>query len=190
MADDDDRRIPRGRLGRLGKMAGMATKVGAGLAADRVKQLFGGTPSSKAAEAAALSVLQTLGTLKGAALKAGQTLSLFANQLPPEARLVLGKLFSQAPTLPYEDIARVIEEELGAPPEALFAEFSKEPLAAASLGQVHAATLKSGERVAVKVQYPGVGDALEDDLRNVGAVLKAVGMVFDNSAYLEEIRRE
>lgn len=188
--DGDDGNIPRGRLGRLGRMAGMAGKVGAGLAADRVKRLFGAESSSKAMEAAALSVLETLGTLKGAALKAGQTLSLFSSHLPPEARLILGKLYSQAPTLPYEDIAKVVTQELGAMPEELFKDFSKEPLAAASLGQVHVGTLKSGERVAVKVQYPGVGAALEDDLQNLGSVLKAVGLVFDSRAYLEEIRSE
>ncbi|MBX5483370.1 MAG: AarF/ABC1/UbiB kinase family protein [Myxococcaceae bacterium] len=190
MADPHDGRIPTGRFGRIGRIAGMATRVGAGLAKDRVKRLLGRSESSAAMEAAARHVLETLGTLKGAALKAGQTLSLFANTLPPEVRLVLGKLYSQAPTLPFAEIAKVIEAELGASPDALFAEISREPLAAASLGQVHAARLHGGERVAVKVQYPGVGAALEDDLRNLGTVMKAVGVVIDSAAYLEEIRRE
>lgn len=185
MADDH---IPKGRFKRLTQIAGMATSVGAGLAADRVKRLFGA--ESTAHEQAAKRVLETLGTLKGAALKAGQTLSLFANQLPPEARLIVSKLYSQAPKLPYEEIAEVIRGELGDSPEALFAEFSQTPLAAASLGQVHAATLKTGERVAVKVQYPGIGDALENDLQNLGSIMKTVGLVFDSRAYAEEIRRE
>lgn len=188
VSKEDDASVPKGRLERITRLAGMATRVGAGLAKDRVKQMLGG--KANPAEAAATRVLETLGTLKGAALKAGQTLSLFANTLPPEARLVLSKLYSQAPRVSYEEIAQVIREELGSPPEHLFAEFSHEPLAAASLGQVHAAVTKGGQKVAVKVQYPGIGQALEDDLQNLGTVLKAVGVVFDNRAYLNELRRE
>lgn len=187
---EDNGSIPRGRLSRVTRLAGMATRVGAGLAADRVKRLWGGGSDNSAAEAAALRVLETLGTLKGAALKAGQTLSLFANQLPPEARAIVGRLYSQAPSLPYADIARVIEEELGAPPERVFASFSQTPLAAASLGQVHTAVLHTGAKVAVKIQYPGVGAALGDDLQNLASLLNAAGLVFDSAEYLEEIRRE
>lgn len=188
--NDDEGPIPRGRLGRVARIAGMATRVGAGLAADRVKRLWGGGDENTAAELAAIQVLQTLGTLKGAALKAGQTLSLFANHLPPEARAIVGRLYSQAPSVPYADIARVVEEELGGPPGTVFASFSETPLAAASLGQVHTATLHTGEKVAVKVQYPGVAAALGDDLQNIASLLKAAGVVFDSADYLEEIRRE
>src|SRR5690606_19524423 len=105
-----------------------------------------GRESEGVANEAALAIVQTLGSLKGAALKAGQTLSLFSSHLPPEARLIVGKLFSQAPALPYAEIAKVIEAELGAPPEEVFAEFATEPFAGASLGQVHRATLKTGEK--------------------------------------------
>ncbi len=188
MATDDE--IPQGRLQRFRKMAGMATSVGAGLAADRVRKLFGGQGSGH--ELAAKRILETLGGLKGAALKAGQTLSLFADTLPPEARLVMGKLFSQAPTLPFEKVGPVLQAELGASVEALFAEFSREPLAAASLGQVHAAKLHTGEDVVVKVQYPGVAEALEDDLKNLESMLGALGMsgLIDSGTYAQEIRTE
>jgi predicted unusual protein kinase regulating ubiquinone biosynthesis (AarF/ABC1/UbiB family) len=187
----DDPSIPSGRLKRLTRLAGMATHVGASLASDRLKRLLG--KESDGHEEVARRVLETLGTLKGAALKAGQALTLFSSQLPPEARAIVGRLFSQAPRLPYAEIVTVLETELGAPPPVLFAEFSEEPFAAASLGQVHAARLKSGEEVAVKVQYPGVGEALEDDLRNLESLLKAVGvggMLMNTREYAEEIRRE
>ena len=92
----DDPSVPKGRLKRLTRIAGMATRVGAGLAADRVKRLLG-AQSAGADVAAATQVLETLGTLKGAAMKAGQTLSLFANQLPPEARAIIGRLFESQP---------------------------------------------------------------------------------------------
>ncbi len=170
----------------------MATQVGAGLAADGVKKLLGrDTPD--AASQAATRVLQTLGQLKGAAMKAGQAMTLFSSQLPPEARAIVGKLFSQAPTLPWEKISPVLEAELGAPPSEVFAEISETPFAAASLGQVHRGRLKSGEAVAVKVQYPGVGDALNDDLRNLETLLKTVGFggaLLNAQEYAEEIRRE
>ena len=188
MAKDDD--IPTGRLQRFRKMAGMATSVGAGLAADRVKRLFGGQGSGH--ELAAKRILETLGSLKGAALKAGQMASMFADQLPPETRVVLSKLFSQAPTMPFEKLAPVLEKELGRPLDEVFAELSKEPLAAASLGQVHAAKLRTGEDVVVKVQYPGVAEALEDDLQNLESMLGAIGMsgLVDSGTYAQEIRTE
>lgn len=187
----NDPSIPRGRLKRLTRLAGLATQVGAGLASERVKRLLGQEPEGHAA--VATKVLETLGSLKGVALKAGQTLSLFSSHLPPEARAVLGRLFSQAPRLPYAQIATVLEQELGAPPSAVFAEISEEPFAAASLGQVHAARLRTGEAVAVKVQYPGVAEALEDDLRNLSSLLSAVGVggaLMDTREYAEELRRE
>ncbi|MGC4113929.1 MAG: AarF/ABC1/UbiB kinase family protein [Myxococcales bacterium] len=187
----EDRRIPRGRLRRLGKIVGMTTRVGAGMVAGQARKLLGDEGDARLA--AARRILDTLGELKGAALKVGQTMALISDQLPPEARAVVARLFSQAPTLPYEQIAEVIEAELGKPPEELFSEFSKEPFAGASLGQVHRARLKSGEAVAVKVQYPGIESALEEDMRNAQAVLKAVGIggrLLDGREYFEEMRRE
>lgn len=188
MAKDDD--IPQGRLERFRKMAGMATSVGAGLAADRVKRLFGGQGTGH--ELAAKRILETLGSLKGAALKAGQMASMFSDQLPPETRVILSKLFSQAPTLPFEKLAPVLEAELGRPLDEVFSELSEEPLAAASLGQVHAAKLRSGEDVVVKVQYPGVAEALDDDLRNLESMLGAIGLsgLVDPGTYAQELRTE
>ncbi|HEY3445682.1 MAG TPA: AarF/ABC1/UbiB kinase family protein [Myxococcales bacterium] len=169
----------------------MTTRVGAGMVAGQARKLLGDEGDARLA--AARRILETLGELKGAALKVGQTMALISDQLPPEARAIVARLFSQAPTLPYEQIAAAVEAELGKPPEALFSEFSKEPFAGASLGQVHRARLTSGEVVAVKVQYPGVEAALEDDMRNVQVVLKAVGIggrLLDGREYFEEMRRE
>jgi len=183
MADDG---IRKGRLGRLTRIAGMATQVGADLAKGRLQKWMGGMDAGE--EAAARRVLETLGSLKGVALKAGQTLSMFASGLPPEARAIVGRLFSQAPPVPYEQIARVIQEDLGKSPDEVFAEFSRESFAAASLGQVHAARLHTGEEVAVKVQYPDVAEALESDLKNLESITRAMGMVFDTRAYAAEMR--
>lgn len=187
----DEPRIPRGRLRRLSKLVGLTTKVGTGLVTSRAKKLLGGEGDPKVE--AARRVLETLGELKGAALKLGQTLSLGSDHLPPEVRKVVSRLFSQAPTLPYEQIAVVIEEELGGSPRALYATFDEVPFAGASLGQVHAARLHSGEQVAVKVQYPGVATALADDLNNAETVIRALGIggsLLDGRDYFDELKRE
>jgi predicted unusual protein kinase regulating ubiquinone biosynthesis (AarF/ABC1/UbiB family) len=183
--------IPKGRLKRLGKVIGLTARVGTGLMAGRAKRMLGGEGDPKVD--AARRVLETLGELKGAALKLGQMLSLASDRLPPEVRDVVSRLFSQAPTLPFEQIAAVIAQELGAPPAEVFATFEAVPFAGASLGQVHRARLRSGEEVAVKVQYPGVAEALESDLQNAQSLVRALGLggsLLDRREYVEELRRE
>jgi predicted unusual protein kinase regulating ubiquinone biosynthesis (AarF/ABC1/UbiB family) len=131
--------------------------------------------------------------MKGAAMKFGQALSMDTDFLTPEVRQVLARLQNQAPAMSQEVVARVVREELGAPPEALFREFQPEPLAAASLGQVHRAVLHDGRAVAVKVQYPGIGESLADDLDNLGLVVKTVSRasrLTDGTAYFQELREE
>jgi predicted unusual protein kinase regulating ubiquinone biosynthesis (AarF/ABC1/UbiB family) len=187
----DKKAIPRGRLRRLGKIVGMTTRVGADMLAGGARRLLGEEGDPRLA--AARKILETLGELKGAAMKAGQMMALFSDQLPPEARQVVARLFSQAPTLPFEQIAKVVESELGRPPLEIFAEFSQAPFAGASLGQVHVARLKTGEEVAVKVQYPEVGSALQEDLKNAEMVVRALGIggrLLDRREYFDELRQE
>lgn len=188
----DSKKVPRGRLKRFGRMVGMSARAGSDLVGGRFKRWFGQKEEAAHLDAAK-KVLGTLGDMKGAALKLGQTLSLGANQLPEDVREVISQLFSDAPPLPYADIAKVVHEELGSELETLFTEFEAEPFAAASLGQVHRARLPSGEAVAVKVQYPGIQDALEDDLRNAGALVRTLGLgsqLLDQTEYYEEVRGE
>lgn len=96
-------------------------------------------------------------------------------QLEPEARQVLGRVWDQLPGDDPEAILAVIRTELGGPPDEIFASFEPEPLAAASLGQVHAARTKEGQEVAVKIQYPGIAAALRDDLTAQRVVRDLVG---------------
>jgi predicted unusual protein kinase regulating ubiquinone biosynthesis (AarF/ABC1/UbiB family) len=183
--------IPKGRLKRLSKLVGLTTQVGTNLVVDRAKRLLGGAGDPKVE--LAQKVFATLGELKGAAMKAGQSLSMFAEQLPPEARQVLAGLFSQAPTRPYAEIAAVIESELRAPPGRVFASFEEQPMAAASLGQVHRARLHGGEDVVVKVQYPGVAAAMEADLKNVHALVRGLslgGKILDRREFVEEMDQQ
>src|SRR3954470_11232786 len=126
------------------------------------------------------AIAERLGNMKGALMKLGQMASYVDEGLPAPMRAALAELQSNAPPMSGDLAAEVIERELGAAPETLFVEWDPQPIASASIGQVHRAVLLDPatglERaVAVKVQYPGVGQAIEADLRNaslIGAVLK------------------
>lgn len=192
MASDKPKSIPRGRLRRLGKVVSMGARVGGDLVGHAMGRLAG-DDHTKGASQAAQKVLATLGEMKGVALKVGQMMSMGMAHLPPDVQKVMGKMFAEAPALPYADIVQVVEAELGAPPEKLFKTFAREPFAAASLGQVHKAELLTGEQVAVKVQYPGVAESMREDLANVGFLVKAIGVgrnLFDSQAYYNEMHHE
>ncbi|HZX41710.1 MAG TPA: AarF/UbiB family protein, partial [Myxococcaceae bacterium] len=156
---------PSSRLARLRKLAGLGAQLGSDALARGVKRLAGADPSSLS-RGAAEKLVQTLGDLKGAAMKLGQAASMDPDLFPPEVRTILARLQNEAPPMPFERVATVIEDELGGSPDALFAEFSREPIAAASLGQVHRARLRDGREVVVKIQYPGIDQALRSDIDN------------------------
>jgi predicted unusual protein kinase regulating ubiquinone biosynthesis (AarF/ABC1/UbiB family) len=127
----------------------------------------------------AVQIARQLGEMKGAAMKIGQVLATI--ELPglseegqEEFRAALAQLRDNAPKFGYDDIRRVIEEDLGGSVSDHFAEFEREAFAAASIGQVHRAVTHEGERVAVKVQYPGIAEAVEIDLRNLHLILRLV----------------
>jgi ubiquinone biosynthesis protein len=136
--------------------------------------------------------LEELGT---APIKLGQILSTRADLLPPAYIAELAKLHDRVPPVPAAVIREVIEREFGQPVEAVFARFDDEPLASASIGQVHAASLFSGEEVVVKVQKPGVGDQVEVDLRllldlaRTGQRRSALAKDYDFVAIAEEFAR-
>jgi predicted unusual protein kinase regulating ubiquinone biosynthesis (AarF/ABC1/UbiB family) len=115
---------------------------------------------------------ESLGRSRGVLMKAGQILSfvslgsLVDGDNTSVYQAALARLQDDAPPMDPEVAAAVVTAELGAPPEAVFAEFDREPLAAASIGQVHAARTHDGRRVVVKIQYPGVDEAIRADLAN------------------------
>src|SRR5690606_16812085 len=112
---------------------------------------------------------------KGAAMKAGQLLSLDSSDfLPPEALEILSKLQSEAKPTDTAVMKRVLLEELGKEKYGHIREFSDEPIAAASIGQVHKATLSNGAALAIKIQYPGVADSIDSDL----AILRGIAQSF------------
>lgn len=111
-------------------------------------------------------------SLRGPAMKLGQTLSLQTGTLPDEVLTELSSLQMEAPGM-HPSLVRVqVKESLGREPEQIFKQFSPEPFAAASLGQVHHATTRQGQRVAVKIQYPGIRRAIENDFTWFRAVSK------------------
>lgn len=116
-------------------------------------------------------------------IKLGQILSTRSDIFPPEYISELVKLQDTAPSVPYEQIAPILEAELGASPAAIFCEFDPTPLAAASIGQVHAARLPSGEEVVVKIQRPGVANAVARDL---AILLDLAGLVTQNTMWGRE----
>jgi predicted unusual protein kinase regulating ubiquinone biosynthesis (AarF/ABC1/UbiB family) len=119
----------------------------------------------------ALKTLHRLGYLRGAMVKVGQAAANFPGMLPREIAETLEKLHFEAPPMYYSLIREMLSNELKGDPAEVFASFEQEAFAAASLGQVHRATLKSGEKVAVKIQYPGIARTIDADFRNLAALL-------------------
>ena len=113
----------------------------------------------------------TMGHLKGAAMKVGQMLSADPDFLPEEMNDALSTLQQNAPPMPFEVVKEVVEAALSAPLDQLFESFSTEPIGAASIGQVHRAMTRDGQDVAVKVQYPGIADSIESDMKNMASLL-------------------
>ena len=123
-------------------------------------------------------VAETLGNMRGAFMKLGQMASYLDEGLPEHLRTALSQLQQAAPPMSAALAAGVIGAELGGAPQSVFASWDPEPIAAASIGQVHRATLHDGREVAVKVQYPGVDDAIRSDLGTAGVLFKGLSALY------------
>jgi len=123
-------------------------------------------------------VVKRLGNMKGAFMKLGQMASYLDQGMPEHMRKTLAALQQDAPPMSHELVVQAITAELGAAPNEVFAEFDREPIAAASIGQVHRALTQDGQAVAVKVQYPGVDEAIANDLSNADALMRIMGRAF------------
>lgn len=180
----DDRKIPEGRMGRFVRLAGLGARTGASMLL------------AKGAESAAERAADVLGTLRGVAAKVGQMASYVDGVVPEGQReayeAALRKLREQAPTSSSAEIRAQVEEDLGAPIAELFADWEDEPVASASIGQVHRARLLDGRVVAVKVQHPGIAAAVESDLENVGMLETMLGTFVpkgvNSRGVLEEVK--
>jgi predicted unusual protein kinase regulating ubiquinone biosynthesis (AarF/ABC1/UbiB family) len=136
-------------------------------------------------------VADTLGAMKGVLMKIGQMASYVDDGLSPAVRRTLSRLQDSVPPMSPVLAAQVIEEDLGRPPDRAFARWDPEPIAAASIGQVHRAMTHDGRAVAVKVQYPGIAETMAADLANVSLLrrmLRVTAPSQDVDALISELR--
>ncbi len=171
------------RAARNAATARLGAKAGGAYAVHRARRLFASAERQAELDArfelkTAESITEALGNMKGALMKLGQMASYLDQGMPEPVREALAELQQNAPPMSAELAAQVVAEELGAPPEVAFATWDPAPIASASIGQVHRAITHDGRAVAVKVQYPGVGDAIRADLDNAGLLFTAIGMLF------------
>ncbi|WP_409280642.1 ABC1 kinase family protein [Pseudomonas defluvii] len=190
--------VPGSRLSRLIRFGSLASGVASGMLAEGARQLAQGkrpalsdlllTPGN------VQRVAEQLSQLRGAAMKVGQLLSMDAGDLlPRELSDILSRLRSDAHPMPMSQLVAVLNESWGKGWEGRFERFSFTPLAAASIGQVHAAQGKDGQRLAIKVQYPGVRESISSDVDNVATLLSISGLLpkgMDVAPLLEEAKRQ
>ncbi len=168
---------------RFFRIAKMTAKVAGNYASSKAKSVFKNKQDS-ASLAFATHLLngeliaKELGQLKGAAMKVGQMASLAGDYLPPEMIEKLKTLQNDSPPMDYSVVEAQIESELGALPERLFDSFDEVPFKAASIGQVHRATL-DGQELIVKIQYPGVDESCDSDLRQMRRIFKLAGFAYE-----------
>lgn len=188
----DERKLPEGRLGRLARLAGAGLRAGVSMVSD------------SEGEAAAKHAAEVFGTLRGLAAKVGQMASYVDGVVPEGQRAAyetaMKGLRAAAPTSSFVEIKRQIEEELRGPLDELFVRFDETPIASASIGQVHRASIapERGGRdeaieVAVKVQHPGIVKAIDSDLANAGMLQMVLGSMvgkkFKTKEQLEMVRQ-
>lgn len=174
--------LTQGRARRALQVGSLATSVSSSYAWNALKQSFQ-SADEKERELFelhlknALKIVEGSHELRGAFMKLIQILSMRSDLFPTEVLDILSVVQSSVPPMDYELIRAQVKSELGKEPEQLFRSFDKKAFAAASLGQVHRAQLRSGTQVVVKVQYPGVGETVEQDLKNLKALLNALTLI-------------
>jgi predicted unusual protein kinase regulating ubiquinone biosynthesis (AarF/ABC1/UbiB family) len=190
--------IPTHRISRFGKLASLATRVAGNVLTEGTKQLAKGQrPKAKdliLTPANISKLTEQLAHLRGAAMKLGQMLSMDAGDvLEPELADILARLRSDADPLPAKQLNQVLEGALGTNWKFHFSAFNFKPVASASIGQVHQAYNDDGEKLAVKVQYPGIRKSINSDVDNVGTLLSIVGLIPESVDYkglLEEAKKQ
>src|SRR6266702_636478 len=191
--------LPRRAVTRTAKLATLPVGL-AGRTALGIGKRLGGRPAELVAQEiqqrTAEQIFKVLGELKGGALKLGQALSIFEAALPPEIagpyRATLTRLQESAPPLPASTVHKVLVSDLGASWRDYFAEFNDSPVAAASIGQVHRAVWRDGRQVAVKIQYPGAGNALISDFTQLSRLGRLFGVLMPGlevRPLLDELRK-
>lgn len=189
------RRVPTGGFRRFCSLGGLSAKLATAYLAWWIRSWYKPVAASEqdlleTNLRSALKTLETMGYLRGAVAKVGQLLTNFPESVPREFVDVLGNLHFQAPPMHFSLIREQLLNELG-DLEDLFSEIDETAIAAASIGQVHRAKLTTGEDVAIKIQYPGIGRTIQADLRNLKSLMRPMLFNSDWQAVeemFEEIR--
>jgi predicted unusual protein kinase regulating ubiquinone biosynthesis (AarF/ABC1/UbiB family) len=171
------------RTSRSAAVAKTTTKIGARVAVSRARKVFATAEQRQQIDVdlqlqSASDVAETLGNLKGAMMKIGQMASYLDDGMPAPMREALASLQQDSPPMSGALAAEVITQELGGAPSEIFAEWDPTPIASASIGQVHRALTHDGQAVAVKVQYPGIAEAISSDLANADLIARLMSMVY------------
>ena len=169
-------------FGRFVKVGGLVGRVGVSVLGQQAAGLLRDGPTQQLKKNEnmvrnAMRITETLGEMKGGAMKVGQMLSLHEGLLPPEVSAVLSMLQKEAPAVPFEKMKRKLRREIRDYDE-LFASLDPEAFAAASIGQVHRGVLRDGREVAVKIQYPNVNRMVRADLKNLRTLLGSLMAMF------------
>jgi aarF domain-containing kinase len=176
LADLTRRPVPEDRMRRLWAIGGLQAQIALAYLAYWARSWYVGEERRERELAdthlrAALKMLRTMGYLRGAAMKLGQALANFPDLLPDQFVETLERLHFEAPPMHFALLREQFRNEIEQEPEEAFATFNPRAFAAASLGQVHRAVMKSGRDVAVKVQYPAIGRTIRSDFRNLSTLL-------------------
>jgi len=197
LADLSCRPVPAGSLQRLWTVSELSAQIALASFGGWLRKWFSSADNSTRRQMEtnlrmALTIFHRLGYLRGAMIKLGQTASHLPGLLPDQVADTLDRLHFDVPPMHFPLMREVVRNEFGQGTEEKFAAFEKEAFAAASLGQVHRARLKSGEAVAVKIQYPGIARTIDADFRNISALLAPLRLGKDwesVKAQFEEVRR-
>jgi predicted unusual protein kinase regulating ubiquinone biosynthesis (AarF/ABC1/UbiB family) len=177
-----ERKVPSGRIARLAKLGGLASAVAGNIVKGATKQMLSGQRPSLTESLRnidnAISITKRLAHMRGAAMKLGQLLSMDAGELLPiEWEPILSRLRQEADPMPKAQLLKTLAASWSKDWHQQFSYFSFTPIASASIGQVHRATLKDGRQLAIKVQYPGVRESIDSDIDNVMNLLKLSGVL-------------
>ncbi len=171
------KKIPTGALNRLWILGTMQAKIAAAYLAHWIRSSFADLEKkerrlSETHLKSAIKLLGGMSYLRGAVMKVGQLLANYPDVVPDQFADILGRLHFEAPPMHFSMLRELFRNELGDVPDAVFDDFETEAFAAASLGQVHRARLKrTGQQVAVKIQYPNIARTIRDDFRNMQALI-------------------
>jgi len=188
--------VPQSRLSRLSQLGGLASSMAGNMLVDGSREVIqGNKPAMRdllLSEKNIRNLADKLATMRGAAMKAGQLLSMDAGSLiPADLALLLEKLRAEAVVMPAVQLINVLERNWGKEWQQNFQRFSFKPVAAASIGQVHKGLTKDNRELAIKIQYPGVKQSIDSDLDNVFSLLRFSGLVpkdLDLTPLIEEAR--